>query len=193
MKPAALLKAAPWRGPGGRKLRKASGQLSVRNWGPQTNSSHGTQSCQQPQTWAWKWLLPQLSLQIRLQPWLTVWLQTASDLKAAVEHWDTLLYKSQKHTADWKTGAISQATPEKQPINPLGASWDLLSSPAKGEVPTSRSHPVPWIHIPSTQLVTPKCTHPAMTESWPAETEIINVYCLKLLSFGVIYYIAIDN
>lgn len=55
---------------------------------------------------------------------LTIWLQTPSDLKAEAKHWDTLSYKSQKHTADWKTGAISQVTPEKQPINPLGASWD---------------------------------------------------------------------
>lgn len=56
------------RWPAGRGLRVASSQQPTRNWGPQPNSSQGTESCQEPRVLRSSWILPQLSLQMKQQP-----------------------------------------------------------------------------------------------------------------------------
>lgn len=59
-----------WRGPCRRDLRPAPYRQPAKDSGPQNNNLLGTESCQQ--TCAWKWILPQLGLEMtRAQlPWL---------------------------------------------------------------------------------------------------------------------------
>ena len=56
-------------------MQEVSSQEAARNWCPRLNSCLDTKFCQQPWEWAWKRILLQVSLQIRLQPWPTAWLK----------------------------------------------------------------------------------------------------------------------
>ena len=58
----------------GNCMQEVSSQEAGRNWCPQLNSCPDTKL---PTTmeWAWKRILPQVSLRIRLQPWPTAWLK----------------------------------------------------------------------------------------------------------------------
>lgn len=65
-KAAAILWAALWRGPHGKKLRATFSQQSTRIWGPQSKILRGHKSCQSLGGGG-EGGLPQLSLQMRLQ------------------------------------------------------------------------------------------------------------------------------
>ena len=111
------------------------------------------------------------------------------------EHWDTLPYKSQKHTGGWKIGAISQVTQEKQLINPHKGSWDSAQftwGRGGASFKDTLCHGSIFPPHPShSQMYTSSLE--TMTGSWPAETETVNVCGLKLLNFEVICYIVIGN
>ena len=55
-------------------MQEVSSQ-EARIWCPRLNTCLDTKFCQQPWEWAWKRILFQVSLQIRLQPWPTAWLK----------------------------------------------------------------------------------------------------------------------
>lgn len=71
----ALIKQIPcWRDPRGKKLRAFSSLQSARNWGCQSHR-HWEIKILSTITWSMKQVFPQMSLQMRTQPWLTPWLQ----------------------------------------------------------------------------------------------------------------------
>lgn len=64
----------PYEGPYGKELWEVSRQQTLRNRGPQSNCPQGIKFSQQSGKWVYKWIFPQSSLQMSLQPQPTLWL-----------------------------------------------------------------------------------------------------------------------